>query len=113
MNGLNLKKAFFFLITAAALIFIIIQAAWYFLPPLWEVRIISVDTNWSNIIGKLFIIMVFLAVFNYLLYREKGSDNEACQIDKWALASSSVVLIYYVTSYLVLPFILINLASAV
>lgn len=57
-------------------------------------------TNWSNIIGKLFIIMVFLAVFNYLLYQQKGSDNEACEIDKWALSSSLAVLIYYVTSFL-------------
>ncbi|MEQ8176632.1 MAG: hypothetical protein ABRQ26_16390 [Syntrophomonadaceae bacterium] len=104
---MNLKKAFFFMLTIAALIFIIIQATWYFCPPLWEARIIKVNTDWSGIIVKLFLVTLFLAVINYLLYQQKGSDNEAYQIDKWFLASSSTVLVYYVISYLILPLILI------
>lgn len=108
---MNLKKAFFFMITIAALIFIIIQAAWYFCPPVWEARIIIVNTDWSGIIAKLGLFTLLLAVVNYLLYRQKGSDNESYQIDKWSLASSSVVLVYYVISYLVLPLILIYLVG--
>lgn len=105
--SINLKKTVFYLILTVASIALVIQAIYYFWPAIWEPRIILLDTDWVAIIGILVLILIGLVVINYLTYKFRSSDSGPNQIDRWMLASSLVIVYYYLLSWLALPLLLI------
>lgn len=105
--SINLKKTVFYLILTVALIALVIQTVYYFWPAIWESRIILVDTDWITITGTLMLILISLVAVNYLAYKFKSSDSGPNQIDRWMLASSLVISIYYLLSWIALPLLLI------
>jgi hypothetical protein len=105
--SINLKKTVFYLILTVALIALVIQAVYYFWPAIWEPRIIPINTNWITIAGILILILLCLVVVNYLTYKFKSFDSEPNQIDRWTLASSIIIVDYYLLSRIALPLLLI------
>ncbi|MEN6463054.1 MAG: hypothetical protein ABFC94_17010 [Syntrophomonas sp.] len=104
---INLKKIVFYALLTFALIALLIQAVYYFWPAIWEPRIIALDTNWAAIMGTLILIIIGLAAVNYITYRFKSSDCGPNQIDRWTLASSIIIVDYYLLSRIALPLLLI------
>ncbi len=93
------------------LILLLIQIDSHFFPAVWESRIITVNTDWIGIILLLVMIILALAILNSLAYRHRTSTSEPDHVDRWILASSSVVVAYYVLSRIVLPLILLSKVS--
>jgi len=93
------------------LILILIQINSYFFPAVWESTIITINTDWIGIILILVMIILALAILNSLAYRHRTSTSEPDHVDRWILASSSVVVAYYVLSRIVLPLILLSKVS--
>jgi len=104
--SINLKKTVFYLILTVASVALVIQAVYYFWPAIWEPRIIPLNTNWVTITGTLILILIGLIAVNYLTYKFKSSDSGPNQIDRWMLASSLVIIIYYLLSWIALPLLL-------
>lgn len=105
--SINLKKLVFYLLLIFVSIALLIQAVYYFWPATWEPHIIPLNTNWTAIIGILFLIIAGLAAVNYLTYKFRSSDSGPNQIDGWMLASSIIIVDYYLLSRIALPLLLI------
>lgn len=104
---INLKRIVFYALLTLASIALLIQAVYYFWPAIWEPRIIALDTNWAAIMGTLILIIIGLAAVNYITYKFRSSDSDPNQIDRWALASSIIIVDYYLLSRIALPLLLI------
>ncbi|MEQ8176518.1 MAG: hypothetical protein ABRQ26_15815 [Syntrophomonadaceae bacterium] len=105
--SINLKKTVVYLILTVALIALVIRAVYYFWPAIWEPRIILLDTDWITIAGILILILIGLVAVNYLAYKFKSSDSGPNQIDRWMLASSLIIVIYCLLSWIALPLLLV------
>jgi hypothetical protein len=105
--SLNIKRAVFFVLLSLASFALLIQTIYLFWPPTIEPRVILLDTGWAGAIKTLGLFACALLLINVIAYKVRFSDSGPNQIDRWILASSIVILSYYILSHFVLPLLLI------
>lgn len=101
------KRTVFYALLTFASMALLIQALYYFWPPIWEPRIIPLDIHWLATMQTLLLILLGLTAVNFLTYKFRSSDSGPNQIDRWTLASSIIIVDYYLLSRIALPLLLI------
>lgn len=101
--SINIKRAVYFVLLGVTSVALLVQIVYLFWPPIMEPRIISLDTDWAGAFKTLGFFIFALTMINIIAYKVGFSDSGPNQVDKWILASSIVILAYYLLSGILLP----------
>jgi len=98
----NIQKKAFFIILAIFVLATICQLYDYFYP--MDVHVIIMDESWAQITITLVLATLFLVAINIVTFKAATSNSNINEIDSWIMASSVLILAFYLLTRIVIPY---------
>jgi hypothetical protein len=98
----QIQKKLFFIILALSVLAIIGQLYYCFFP--LDIQVIIMGDNWEQSKFTLVLITFVLIVINIVAYKAEFSNSKANEIDTWFMASSVLILTFYILTRIAIPY---------